>query len=69
MSRMFPDAPLGITASDGVVVPVDSCAQVLTYNGDNTLNTISVSFNGSTYVQTYTYTSGKVTGISQWVKQ
>lgn len=43
-----------------------------TYNGDGTLNTIVVTYNNGvttdTYTQTMSYTSGKLTGVSKWVK-
>lgn len=50
---------------------LDSCAQALTYNTDGTVNYITAGPDhlGYTYRQTLTYTSGKVTGISAWVKQ
>ncbi len=56
-----------VVASDNALVPVDSLAQTMTYNGSNQLSTIAVSYMNHTYTQTYTYTSGYVTGISQWV--
>lgn len=55
--------------SDGAVLDIDSLAQTLAYNGDGTLNYVQVVHEGSTYRQTMTYTSGKLTGISGWVKQ
>ena len=52
---------------------VDNSPQTLTYNGDGTVNTITItgSYLGvvSTWVRTFSYTSGKLTGISAWVKQ
>lgn len=43
-----------------------------TYNGDGTLATEVVTYNDGTttytYTQTYSYTSGKLTGVSKWVK-
>lgn len=47
----------------------DRMPQTLTYNGDGTVNTITATWNGNTWIRTFTYTSGKVTGISAWVKQ
>lgn len=48
----------------------DSLAQTLTYNGQGQVSTISVvDLEGNTFVQTFTYTSGNLTGISAWVKQ
>lgn len=56
-------------ASDGEAIPLDMLAQSLVYNSDNTLNYVQVVFAGVTYRQTFTYTSGNLTGISAWVKQ
>lgn len=61
--------PIYIIASDSVSLPASSLAQVLAYNADGTLLTITVVYLGNTYIQTFTYTLGKITGISQWVKQ
>ena len=58
----------GVLASNGVRLPVDSLAQTLGYS-NGLLSTITVSFGGTTYVQTLTYTSGNLTGVSQWVAQ
>lgn len=55
--------------SDGVVLDLNSLAQTLAYNADGTINTITVTSGGNTYVQTMTYTGGNLTGISAWVKQ
>lgn len=57
-----------VIASDGVLLPVESLEQTLTYTGD-LISTISVSFGSEVYIQTYTYTSSNVTSISQWEKQ
>lgn len=59
----------GVKASDGLVVHPDNVVQTLAYNLDSTLNTITITEGGFTYIQTMTYTAGKVTGISNWVKQ
>jgi hypothetical protein len=41
-----------------------------TYNGDGTLNTDTVTLpSGDTYIQTFSYTGGQLTGESGWVKQ
>ena len=55
-------------ADDGVILPLDSLAKSFGYTGDN-LTTITVSHDGETYVKTLTYTSGKLTATSVWVKQ
>ena len=43
-----------------------------TYNVDDTVNTIVKTYNNgvttTTYTKTYSYTTGKVTGVSEWVK-
>lgn len=67
----LPNAPhmACVLASDGLLVPVDSLAQVLGYDASGNLTTITVSYGGNTYVQTMTWTSGNMTGVSQWVKQ
>lgn len=56
-------------ASDGKVVPFESLAQEFAYNGDGTVNYVQAVWEGVTYRQSYTYTSGKLTGVSRWVKQ
>jgi len=57
--------------SVGSVVPIDSLPQALAYNGDGTLNTITAGPDvmGRSWMQTYSYTAGVLTGISAWVKQ
>lgn len=67
----------GIVAADGAIIFPDDLAQVLNWNADGTLNYVQVivpatpgtSYAGGTYRQTMTYTSGLLTGVSQWVKQ
>jgi hypothetical protein len=56
-----------ITASDGVYVPIDSLAHTYVYDGSNVLQTDAVTYGGHTYTQTYTYTSGNLTGVSNWL--
>lgn len=47
----------------------DALPQVLTYNGDGKLETITVTaLGGNQFRQTLTYTSGNLTGVSAWVK-
>ena len=43
--------------------------QSFNYNGDGTLNYIQVTFGGNNYRQTFTYTTGALTSLSNWVKQ
>lgn len=59
-----------VKASNGDELTPDSWAQTINYNGDGTVNYVQVTApNGNVYRQTYGYTAGKVTSISQWVKQ
>jgi hypothetical protein len=58
-----------VTASDGTVLPIGDLAQVLGYDGSNNLTTVTVVFNTKTYIQTLTYTSGNLTGVSKFVVQ
>lgn len=58
-----------VRASDGEFLVLDELPQTLTYNADGTVNYVEVTANSRVYRQTYTYTSGKVTAISGWVKQ
>lgn len=48
----------------------DTLPQVLTYDGSNNVQTITVGPDaaGRSYRQTFTYTGSNVTGISAWVK-
>lgn len=43
--------------------------QVFSYNSDGTLAYIQVVIDGQTYRQSFTYTSGNLTLISNWVRQ
>lgn len=65
----LPTASSGcVIASNGVNVPVDSLQQTLAYT-DGAVASISVTYLAVVYVQTYTYTAGNITSISQWVAQ
>jgi hypothetical protein len=57
-----------VLASDGVYINPDDVAQVLNYTG-TVLNYVEVVYGGFTYRQTLTYTTGNLTGVSQWTKQ
>ncbi len=59
----------GVIASDGVLVPVDSLAQTMGYDGSNNLTTVTVTYLGNVYVQTLTYTGSNLTGVSRFIKQ
>lgn len=54
------------TAGNGI--NPDAYAQILTYNGDGTVATISFTDGTNTWTQTFTYTAGLLTGVSRWVK-
>lgn len=53
---------------NSVALPLDSLEQVFGYTGDN-LTTVTVEYQGVTYVQTLTYTGANVTSVSQFVPQ
>ena len=55
-------------ASDGTEIPVDDLEKEYGYSGGN-LTTVTLEYNGVTYVKTYTYTAGDLTGRSLWVAQ
>ncbi len=57
------------TTPNGTVIDLDSVPQIFTYNGDGTVNYITATLGGISYRQTFGYTSGAVTSISQWVQQ
>jgi hypothetical protein len=63
--------PLTRDSTRAYTFNLDSLAQQLFYNTDGTLNYVIAGpdQNGNSYKQTYTYTSGQLTGISAWVKQ
>ncbi|WP_289296256.1 hypothetical protein [uncultured Reyranella sp.] len=60
----------GVTLRDstGGAISPDRYPQTLTYNGDGTVNTVSFTDGTYTWTQTFTYTAGKVIGISAWVQ-
>lgn len=57
------------TASDGTTLDLDSLPTTMSWTGDELDYVEVTSGDGSVYRQTYTYTGGKVTAISAWVKQ
>jgi|FreactcultureFD7_1027221.scaffolds.fasta_scaffold70042_2 hypothetical protein len=59
---------LTVIASDGVGLPIDSLEQSLAYSG-SIISTITVSYLGNTYVQTFTNNGTQITDISQWILQ
>jgi hypothetical protein len=61
-------APPVVQASDGVLLPLDQLTQTMGYT-NGSLTTITVVFNGNTYIQTLTYSNGVLSTVSPWVKQ
>ena len=57
-----------VTASDGTMIPLDSVEQDFAYSG-SLLTTITVVYQGKTFVQTFTYSGSNVATISGWIKQ
>lgn len=56
-------------AQDGTLLYLDELAQTIAYNGDGNVDYVQTTLGDNTYRQTMTYTSGKLTGVSEWVKQ
>lgn len=57
-------------ASDGQIITPDSFEQTLNYDENGNISNITVvSFKGVAYKQSFTWTNGKLTKISRWVKQ
>lgn len=56
-------------ASDNKVLFISALSQTLAYNADGTLASITVTNSGRTYKQSFSYTNGVVTSISNWVLQ
>lgn len=69
MATFEPMGAQGIVTQDFF----DRMPQTITYNGDGTVNTITATATMgavvTTWVKTLGYTSGKVTSVSDWVKQ
>jgi len=51
-----------------IQLPVDDLDQVFAYDAGN-VSTITVVYQGVTYVQTFTYAGSNVIEISQWTPQ
>lgn len=57
-------------ATNQDLVDLDGWPQALSYNADGTLNYIDTTApNGSVYRQTMTYSGGRLSNVSRWVKQ
>lgn len=49
-------------------LPVDDLPKTITYSGDF-VRTITVEYQGTTYVKTFTNNGSNITAISRWVAQ
>lgn len=62
----------GVTVSDSTGTysfDPNSAAHAYGYNPDGTLATDTATWGGLTFVKSFTYTAGQLTGESAWVKQ
>lgn len=57
-----------VQASDGAMLPLDSLPTTIAYTG-SFVQTITVSYAGNTYVQTFGNNGTQITTISGWIKQ
>jgi len=57
-----------ITTPNGTPIPLNNLEMDFTYDGDF-VETITVEYQGVTYVQTFTNDGTNITNISQWVEQ
>jgi len=53
----------------GKPIDPESWPQTLDWNADGTLNYVEATSGVDTWRQTMTYTNGKLTNVSGWVKQ
>lgn len=58
-----------VVTTDGAPLALGSMAHSLGYNADGSIAYVQVANGARTYRQTFTYTSGKLSGISGWVEQ
>ena len=69
ISKRFRDMGDGTHAEVVALGGPDTLAQTLGYDASGNLKTITATDGTNTWVQTYTYAGGLLTGISAWVKQ
>lgn len=64
-------AGIGSSTVDSTGTPfnADACAHVYGYNGSGQLTTDTATDGTSTWVKTFSYTSGNLTGETKWVLQ
>lgn len=53
---------------NGQPIPLDSVAEIFAYSG-NFIQTITIAYQGQTYVQTFTNDGTNITSVSGWVQQ
>jgi len=59
----------GTFDSEGKLIPLEALAKTYGYDGSNNLTSITATDGVNTWVQTLTYSSGRLATISQWVRQ
>lgn len=57
-----------VQASNGAMLPLSSLAQEITYDG-SLVETVTVVYQGITYVQTFTNNGTSITSCTNWVAQ
>jgi hypothetical protein len=58
-----------VTVTDGTQIPFDSIANNFAYDSSGFLLTITVTYEGNTYVQTLSNNGTKITDVSRWILQ
>lgn len=61
--------PAGTRDSTGAWFDSNECTHTYAYNGSGQLATDTATNAANTWVKTYSYTAGNLSGISKWVKQ
>jgi hypothetical protein len=61
-------SPTVTTIPNGIQVPIGDLVQTFTYSG-SLIATITVAYQGKTFIQTYANNGTQVTSISQWTQQ
>ena len=57
-----------VQANNGAMLPLSSLAQDVTYDG-TIVETVTVSYQGNTYVQTFTNNGASITSCTGWEVQ
>lgn len=58
-----------VADSTGIAFDPDACSHVYAYNASGQVTTDTATDATGVWVKTYSYTSGNLTGETQWVKQ